>query len=173
MNAEDEVHGESTDVGPSGPAAMRLSGGAPRVVLTLPLGCMIRGYVQAVRRFEAAASESPEAAWDVYAALFEASHWIDSLASRTDLASDAQVQAFRFVRHRTHHHFSAAVFFDEASTEWTWGPAANMPLPEDPKYRQEKLERPYEQLLAGRPVREVMHHIEKLVVALDLAEDFR
>ena len=174
MKEENVVHSESTDGVVSVPAGMAMASvDVPRVVLTLPMPWTIRGYVQAVRRFEAAASESPEAARDVYIALFEACHWIDSLAERTELSSDAKVRAFQFVRNRSHHVFATAVSFDQASNEWMWGSVANMPLPDNPRHRQEGLEQLYEHVLAGKPVRDVLRHIEKLVVALDPTEDFR
>ena len=99
-------------------------------------------------------------------ALFEASNWVDSLSDRIAIAGDVMVQGFLFVRHRTHHDFAAAVYFDAASGAWTWYPESNLPLPLDPRHESGKLKPFYEKHLAQKPVRDVLAHVEQLVVAV-------
>jgi hypothetical protein len=59
---------------------------------------MVRGFVLAVRRYEAAVAG--ENAVDVYIALFEAFAWFDSLDERSQLSGTDEGRAMRFVRQR-------------------------------------------------------------------------
>jgi hypothetical protein len=148
---------------------------APRVVTTMPVEWMARGFAGAVRRFRDAdelgrvahANDIPRTAQVASIALFEASTWMDSLAERfSGLVSDPHVRAFQFARMRTHHQWADAIFFDPAQFAYVWRPESNLPPPEDPAFQRPKLERLYADLLAGRPIRDVLGRLEKRVTEL-------
>lgn len=66
---------------------------------------MVRGYVLATRRLRDGVNRSQVD--DIYAALFEVINWLDSLSERdAGLNSRDEVQAIKFVRNRTHHHWA-------------------------------------------------------------------
>ena len=168
MTEENAVQSESTNAGVEGARAMaagRGLDGEPRISVAMPLDWMVRGYARAVRRFDEAAVASSDDARDGSIALFEASKWIDSLGDRAKIRDDEMVQGLRFVRHRTHHHFADAVYFDPANNAWSWKPESNLPLPTKERHRGEK-QKPFYEKLAGKPVRDVLADVERLVVAL-------
>jgi hypothetical protein len=124
---------------------------------------MVRGYVLANRRLHNAVERSH--AFDIYAALFEVSHWIDSLSERdTGLNGRDQVQAVKFARNRSHHEWASAV--QNTAEEWTWRPLENLPIPEKSFHRNAKLEPIYQQHLEGTRVVDVFDQLEPFVVAL-------
>ena len=167
MTGEDQVHSQSTNIsGATATAAAEALVGTPRVSVTLPIEWMVRGFLKAAQRFDEAEAASSGDARDGCIALFEAGNWIASLSDRVPLKGDAIVQGFIFARHRTHHHYAAAVYFDDATNAWTWYPESNLPLPEDEKDRSANLQPFYERHLAEMPVRNVLRHIEKLVTTL-------
>jgi hypothetical protein len=132
-----------------------------KVSVTMRDAWLVRGYLEAVRRLVAAADASATDAGDLCIALFEATNWLDSIASRHGLGNP-DVQALRFVRQRTHHGWAAAVSYDRALSDWTWSPRENLP---DPSSQHEKpeLERLYVELLAGKPVRDAFDRIEGVI----------
>jgi hypothetical protein len=100
-------------------------------------------------------------------ALFEASTWMDSLIEqRPDFAGDPRVRALVFVRQRIHHNWAAAIRFDVEQTSYVWIPASNYPEPRKRRDRNREGERRYSEFLAGRPIMEVLLHLEKRVIAL-------
>jgi hypothetical protein len=146
----------------AGAATARFSAGAARISVTLPYAWMIRGYVHAVRRYDAASQTN---ARDLCIALFEATTWLDSLRQRGGLTCDDDLAALQYVRIRTHHQWAAAVYFDREQGTWVWYPASNFPSPNERQHP--KLEARYERRLAGKPVRDVLSRIEARVIALD------
>jgi hypothetical protein len=141
----------------------------------MPLEWVVQGYAGAVRRFHdaegsrraAEANEIPSTAREASIALFEASTWIDSLIEQLpDFAGDPRVRAFVFVRQRIHHNWAAAIFFDPDKSTYVWRPESNFPIPREERHRNPKGERRYAELLAGRPVHDVVLHLERRVIAL-------
>jgi hypothetical protein len=137
--------------------------GSIRAAVLMNIAVLVRGYVLALRRLHDAVTESH--ANDIYVALFEASNWLDSISERdAGLNSRAELQAVKFVRNRTHHQWASAVQLQDE--EWRWRPLENLPVPDDPKHRNAKLEPLYERHLAGRPVVDVFDGLEPHVTAL-------
>jgi hypothetical protein len=76
------------------------------------------------------------------------------------------VRALVFVRQRVHHNWAAAIRFDIEQKSDVWIPASNYPLPRRETDRNPEGERRYSELLAGRPITDVLLHLEKRVIAL-------
>jgi hypothetical protein len=140
-------------------------GAAGSLSATVQMGIqpMVRGYVFATRRLRDAVNRSD--ALDIYAALFEVSSWLDSLSERdAGLNGRDDVQAAKFARNRTHHQWASGVQNDGG--EWRWRPLENLPVPDDPKHRNTKLEPVYQRRLERNRVVEVFDRLERFVVAL-------
>jgi hypothetical protein len=149
------------------PAAAVASFPAPKLTMTMPLEWVARGYVLAVRRFDAAAAASQSNARDVCISLHEAATWMDSLKEARacgELQADARVKGFTCARNRTHHGFAAAVYFDAGRRDWFWQPLDVLPEPTDPKHLNPKLCRCYAAHLERRPVGEVLAFVERAVL---------
>jgi hypothetical protein len=137
--------------------------GSMRAAVLMNIAPMVRGYVLANRRLHSAVTRSD--APDLYIALFEIVNWLDSLSERDkSLNSRNEVQAVKLPRNRTHHQWASAV--QNTAGVWTWRPLENLPLPEEPKNRNEKLEPIYQRHLEGKPVVDVFDRLEPFVVAL-------
>jgi hypothetical protein len=140
----------------------KVSGPIHSAVL-MNVAVMVRGYVLATGRLGDAVDRSHVN--DIYAALFEVTNWLESLSERdAGLNSRGDVQAIKFARNRTHHHWASAV--QRQDDEWTWRPLDNLPVPEQPKHRNAKLEPLYVRHLAGRPVVDAFGALEPAVIAL-------
>jgi hypothetical protein len=137
-----------------------------KLSVTMPLAWMVRGYVLAVRRLTAASTRSTGNARDLAIAVFEAINWLDSLADRCKLRGDVKVQALTFARHRTHHQWAAAMYYDSATQDWRWYRVEILPLAENPKHQSQSLEPFYVQHLAERRVFDVFKHIENVVLSV-------
>jgi hypothetical protein len=143
----------------------------------MPLDWVAHGFVGATRRVLAAqvarrtkeregrgAGTNP---MEASIALFEASTWMDSLIEqRPDFAGDPRVRALVFVPRRLHHNWAAAIRFDIEQKSYVWIPASNYPLPRRETDCNPEGERRYSELLAGRPIMDVLLHLEKRVIAL-------
>jgi hypothetical protein len=145
--------------------------GSIRVVTTMPLDWMVRGFAGAVERFrnaeERQGSDVPATAEVASIALFEASTWLDSITAKVrGLRDDPYVRAFRFVRQRCHHHWASVVFFDRDRRAYLWSSEGNVPIPEKEQHRNPRGEQAYTELFARRPVGAVLGYLEKLVAEL-------
>jgi hypothetical protein len=163
-------------------ATATFAASSPKISVTMPLAWIVRGYVLAGKRMEDRLVDSASGnAVDVSIALFELGNWFVSLVERRpDLAGNADVRALTFLRNRKHHHWAAAVYYDKAGTgEWRWFTADVLPEPRrsdyspDPDGQRRYLthldrggESMYRQQLAQRPVREVFHRLEPVIIAL-------
>jgi hypothetical protein len=136
------------------------SGGIAKITVTMPLALMVRGFVLAVRRYEAAVPA--EKASDVHIAMFEAFAWLDSMDERARLAGTVEIRAMRFVRQRTHHQWAAATFPDQAIGGWRWYKLELLPLG-DPNYSDKKGERVYRRVLEERPVLDTLKRVEAVL----------
>jgi hypothetical protein len=134
-----------------------------RAAVLMNIAVLVRGYVLAIRRLRDAIERSHPP--DIYAGLFEASNWLDSLSERdAGINSRADLQAVKFVRNRTHHQWASAVQLKDGV--WQWRPPENLPLPDDPRHRNEKLEPGYQRHLADKPLIDVFDSLESYVTAL-------
>ncbi len=140
------------------PATATFSAGAPKITVTMPLEIMVRGFVLAVRRYEAAVAG--DNAVDVYIALFEAFAWFDSLDERSKLANTDEGRAMRFVRQRTHHQWAAAAH--PAIGGWRWFKLEILPSA-DPRHPSPAGERLYRKVLEQRPVIDALRRVEVAV----------
>ena len=138
-------------------ARATFSTGTPKITVTMPLALMVRGFVLAVRRYEAAVTKQLFA--DVHISLFEAFAWLDSLDERSNLAGTLEVRAIRFVRQRTHHQWAAATYADPATGGWRWFKLETLPSA-DPNYPSPAGERLYRAALEGRPVIDTLKRVE-------------
>lgn len=157
-------------------------GGAVSIALSMPLPWMVEGFVRAVRRFERADSHECVDPKDACIPLFEALSWlyaINETHKPACLVGNSDVRALRFVRNRQHHHNAAPVRKGKTADQWIWHTAETFPEPRRDSYADDekgtaayeshldkKGERVYRELLADRPVREVLHRLEKTVRAL-------
>jgi hypothetical protein len=148
--------GDITIQAPRATATFR--GGTPKITVTMPLEIMVRGFVLAVRRYEAAVAG--EHAVDVYIALFEAFAWFDSLDERSQLSGTDEGRAMRFARQRTHHQWAAAAH--PAIGGWRWFKLDILPSA-DPKHPSLAGERLYRKVLEQRPVIDALRRVEVAV----------
>jgi hypothetical protein len=143
------------------PAAAGLAtAGIAKVTITMPLAVMVRGFVKAVRSYEAAVAA--EHAWDVHIAMFETFAWLDSLDKRCGLAGTVEIRAMRFARQRTHHLYAAPIYPDQAIGGWRWYKLELLPLA-DPNFPDPKGERIYRAVLEDRPVVDALRRAEAVV----------
>jgi hypothetical protein len=149
------------------PAAAAKLGAQPlKVTVTMPLAWMVRGLLEAIDRFDQAAATSSTNAERPSIALFEVSNWLDSICQRpSELRGDRHIRAFRYVRQRTHHGWASAIEYDPARSTWAWRRHEILPAP-DPGREKPKLERLYTDLLAERPVGDVLERLRKRVGSL-------
>jgi hypothetical protein len=130
---------------------------------------MVRGYVKAVDRLADALAAGAARPDDVYAGLFEASHWLSSISDRfpNQFKLSPQAQAIRYARNVTHHNWASAVEWDTLNG-WRWRDVNLLPSP----VRNPDLRADYMQQLQGRPVidgfRAVQYRVVKLAPGVDL-----
>ncbi len=123
-----------------------------------------QGFLDAVKRLEAAVDRGVDGSDHVYISIAEAGDWLDSIAHKTNnLSSDVDVQAVVFARHRTHHHLASISYYDDERGTHLWRPATQ--LPEDERHKDEEHKSFYATRLAGRPVLEVFTRLVPLVRA--------
>jgi hypothetical protein len=109
------------------------------------------GFFQAVERF----SDREAAGRDPSHALAEAVMWLDVLAKeKPELLATPIVKAMTFARARNHH-WLASLIETQDDSPWRWRPASLFRVT-DPKYANERGERAYESVLAGRAVRDTL-----------------
>jgi hypothetical protein len=70
---------------------------------------------------------------------------------------------FYSFRNRTHHQFASAIYYDRDAREWRWYKLANLPLPDDLRYRNPAGERAYDRVAAERSLEYVLRHMERAV----------
>ena len=134
-----------------------------RAAALMNIRVMVRGYVLAVRRLHDAVERSH--AEDIYAALFEATNWLDSLSERdSGFNSRDEVKGVKYVRNRAHHQFASLVQLQ--NNEWRWRPLENLPLPDERRHHNRKLEPFCKRHLADSSVTAIFETIEPYVVAL-------
>jgi hypothetical protein len=119
----------------------------------------IKGYLRALDRLEVAVAKGPDEPDDVYISIAEATNWLVSIAERTSLSGNVDVQAVVFARHRTHHHLASVSYYDEARAAHLWRPVTQLPEPEDAQYMDDKRKPFYAERLAGEPVLDVFARI--------------
>jgi hypothetical protein len=83
-----------------------------------------------------------------------------------DLRGDPYVRAFRFARQRIHHHWAAAIFFDQNQRAYVWYPESSFPVPVDERFVNAEGASRYAELFAERPVRDVLARLEERVTGL-------
>jgi hypothetical protein len=127
---------------------------------------MVRGFLNAADRLDDAlarcTADDPD---DVYIALGEVSHWLDTIEARfpTLLKGNTDASGVIFARNRTHHHAASAVEF-VSSNSWRWR-AADL-LPSDPEYANPAREKCYREQLEGKPVGAVFTRLRPVVQSL-------
>jgi len=115
---------------------------------------IVRGYRDAVSRLRYAHD-----AWDhdgVYIALTEATNWLHSL----NVSGNEDIDALIFARNRSHHQWGSITYPDEAQHVYLWRPGSQLPVPPDPRHRNEKREKQYVSRLAGNPLLEVFDRLD-------------
>lgn len=118
---------------------------------------IVRGYRDAVSRLRDAHD-----AWDhdgVYIALTEATNWLHSL----HVSGNEDIDAVIFARNRSHHHWGSITYPDEDQRVYLWRPASQLPVPPNPRHRDEKREEKYLTRLAGKPLLEVFGCLDAVV----------
>jgi len=147
-------------------------------VVTLAPEVFAQGYQQALRRFrDAWRAEDRPREW--FFPLFEALNWsvalADNLKSNGKPLDDAVVLGLRFVRNRVHHQWAQALEARKATGtqvafpsgevwppvgwDWFWKPVSR--LATDTRHTHGEAE--YTALLADRPARLALDHLEELL----------
>src|SRR5436305_15113347 len=89
------------------------------IVVEKALWVPTKGYLQAVRRVEAAVSAG--LVDEVFISVTEALQWLTNIAERrAGIKSDQDVQALIYARERAHHQYASTIYADGEDRPWLW-----------------------------------------------------